>query len=565
MPKNKAALYIRVSTTMQADKDSVPLQEADLRKLADFLKIKQVEVFKDIGFSGKNVDRPAFQEMMTRTKTGEFSHILVWKIDRISRNLLDFTSMYTELKKLGVTFISCNEQFDTSSAMGEAMLKIILVFAELERKMTSERVASVMLGRAQNEAKWNGGRAPFGYKTNNKQWPVIDPNEAPLVLKIFEAYKATRSTLQTANIMNETGTRTRLGAEWDIVQVNRIIKNPFYKGEYVYNRRKVTGNKYNDREIRPEAEWITVKGQHQAIVPEELWNECNEILKNNRSFQIKTGKKTKAQDQYIFGGMLKCSHCGFTLSSIKTVRKNTPAYLLGASYQCNRRYHKTRGCDSIGSTKDAKLVPGLLRLVSRIISACSKPEAFDEANDISRYLLGSGDVFGAVDIEEKTEVLRRIRMRLKNSSASPTERAKAISNSSIIAGIEADKAKMQRALKRLKDLYLFDDNDMTEAEYMERRNEILAKLDKYNEQIKALSINEKVDTNDFGIEQASQLILLKKLQDSNSDFDCTSLLKLVGHKLLREFIQSIIRKIEIDNGKPSKITFVNGFCLTLKY
>lgn len=85
--------------------------------------------------------------MMSRIRTGEFTHILVWKIDRISRNLLDFASMYAELKELGITFISKNEQFDTSSAIGEAMLKIILVFAELERNMVSERVSAGNVGQ----------------------------------------------------------------------------------------------------------------------------------------------------------------------------------------------------------------------------------------------------------------------------------------------------------------------------------------------------------------------------------------------------------------------------------
>lgn len=84
---------------------------------------------------------------MSQIRQGKFTHLLVWKIDRISRNLLDFAMMYQELKDLDVTFVSKNEQFDTSSAMGEAMLKIILVFAELERNMTSERVSATMLSR----------------------------------------------------------------------------------------------------------------------------------------------------------------------------------------------------------------------------------------------------------------------------------------------------------------------------------------------------------------------------------------------------------------------------------
>ena len=137
----KAALYIRVSTMYQIDKESLPHQREELKRYAQYvLHISDYEIFEGAGLAGKNTDRPAYQEMMARIRKHEFTHLIVDKIDRISRNLLDFAAMYDELKKLDVTFISRNEQFDTSSAMGEAMLKIILVFAELERHMTSERV-----------------------------------------------------------------------------------------------------------------------------------------------------------------------------------------------------------------------------------------------------------------------------------------------------------------------------------------------------------------------------------------------------------------------------------------
>ena len=93
--KQKAALYIRVSTTMQIDKDSLPLQKNDLINYAKYaLNVSEYEVFEDAGYSAKNTDRPRYQQMMARLRTGEFSHLVVWKIDRISRNLLDFAAMY---------------------------------------------------------------------------------------------------------------------------------------------------------------------------------------------------------------------------------------------------------------------------------------------------------------------------------------------------------------------------------------------------------------------------------------------------------------------------------------
>ena len=102
----KVAIYIRVSTTYQVDRDSLPMQRKDLAAYSELvLGISDYEIFEDAGYSGKNTDRPAFQEMMQRTRKGEFSHILVWKIDRISRNLLDFAEMYEELQELRITFV----------------------------------------------------------------------------------------------------------------------------------------------------------------------------------------------------------------------------------------------------------------------------------------------------------------------------------------------------------------------------------------------------------------------------------------------------------------------------
>ena len=159
-------------------------------------------MFEDAGYSAKNFERPGFQKMMARVRSGEFSHILVWKIDRISRNLLDFATMYQELKELGVTFVSKNEQFDTSTAIGEAMLKIILVFAELERNMTSERVTATMLARA-SDGKWNGGKVPFGYSYDKEEKSfVINEAESRVVRLMYDLYDEQHSLLAVSKELN---------------------------------------------------------------------------------------------------------------------------------------------------------------------------------------------------------------------------------------------------------------------------------------------------------------------------------------------------------------------------
>lgn len=109
MAVKKAALYVRVSTHHQIDKDSLPFQRQELVNYAKYaLNIENVEIFEDAGYSAKNTDRPKYQEMMKRIRAGEFTHLIVWKIDRISRNLKDFSEMYEELKEYKITFVSKN-------------------------------------------------------------------------------------------------------------------------------------------------------------------------------------------------------------------------------------------------------------------------------------------------------------------------------------------------------------------------------------------------------------------------------------------------------------------------
>ena len=230
---NRVAIYVRVSTVYQIDKDSLPMQRQDLITYAKLmLNTDDCVIYEDAGYSGKNTDRPKFQEMMSQMRKGAFTHLLVWKIDRISRNLLDFATMYKELKDLGVVFVSKNEQFDTSTAMGEAMLKIILVFAELERNMTSERVTATMISRASN-GLWNGGRVPYGYDYNpdTKEFSINDA-EADVVRLIHDSYEEMRSLVREARMMNEKGLRTRAGNLWNPVSLFIILHNVFYCGDY---------------------------------------------------------------------------------------------------------------------------------------------------------------------------------------------------------------------------------------------------------------------------------------------------------------------------------------------
>jgi site-specific DNA recombinase len=309
----KVAIYIRVSTTYQIDRDSLPMQRKDLIAYAELvLGIEEYEIFEDAGYSGKNTDRPAFQEMMQRTRKGEFTHILVWKIDRISRNLLDFAEMYEELQELRVTFVSKNEQFDSSTAIGEAMLKIILVFAELERNMTSERVTAAMISRASN-GQWNGGRVPYGYDYDpeRKEFSIREDEEKICQL-LKKDYLESKSLTHTARFLNESGFKARADVEWSPTAVWIIASSPFYAGIYRYNRYKGTERRVEN----PEEEWVLVPDHHPAIFTLEEHEAMSEILKNNsKSFYNYQSRQHLTSNIHLFSGIAYCGKCGNKMTS----------------------------------------------------------------------------------------------------------------------------------------------------------------------------------------------------------------------------------------------------------
>ena len=317
----KVAIYIRVSTSMQVDKDSLPMQRQDLIAYSKFiLHSDDYKIFEDAGYSGKNTDRPKYQEMMSAIRKGLFTHVLVWKIDRISRNLLDFAAMYEELKRLNVVFVSKNEQFDTSSAMGEAMLKIILVFAELERNMTAERVTATMISRASN-GLWNGGRVPFGYDYDYEVKKFsINSNESKVVKLIYNKYEKTKSILSTTRYINNLGYRHRSGVPFSLATIRLILTSVFYVGDYKYNNAK-DGCRQKQKK---ESEWIVVKNHHPAIISREQKKVVNKILTYNRENSRISTVNRNTGNVYIFSKLIRCPICGKTFRASSDNRRKIP-------------------------------------------------------------------------------------------------------------------------------------------------------------------------------------------------------------------------------------------------
>ncbi|MBQ8308934.1 MAG: recombinase family protein [Clostridia bacterium] len=558
----KAALYIRVSTHWQVDKDSLPLQENDLINYAKYaLGVEKYEVFKDAGYSAKNTNRPDYQRMMARLRTGEFTHLIVWKIDRISRNLLDFAQMYNELKQLGITFVSKNEQFDTSTAMGEAMLKIILVFAELERNITSERVTAIMLSRA-NEGKWNGGHVPFGYDYDKTTKILsVNPTEAITVNMIYDTYEETRSLIQVAKFMNESKHFPRSGKAWNPVTVGIILNNPFYSGDYLYNKHdeKKSGGNASTSALKKESEWILVKDHHPPIIERERQQAIKMILQSQRRSN-KGGPRTYTRvNTHIFAGLLKCGKCGNGMPS--TIDRVRGSGYRPSIYMCSRR-RRFNDCDN-KYISDVKVGPFVLNYISNVIKAQNN---FGKTTDIATFerKLLRGSYFEHVEsierigLQDMYNMLKTGKWQTDEYTLPDAITAESLQDETAL--LSSERRKKERALARLKSLYLYGEETIPETEYLIERKQLDDAIKQIDERLAEI---EKVNTLDFSLSdeeflsKASYFIMSQQLLTKRY-VDFEKLIKKLDPKIIKTFINSIVKKIVISDGKILSICFKNG-------
>ena len=553
----KCAIYTRVSTSMQADQDSLPMQRKDLVAYSTLiLGIEDYDIFEDAGYSGKNTARPAFQAMLKRIRAGEFSHLLVWKIDRISRNLLDFAELYEELRELRVTFVSKNEQFDTSNAMGEAMLKIILVFAELERNMTSERVTATMISRAAS-GKWNGGRIPYGYDYDpDTETFSIREDEAKVCLILKDDYIKNRSLVHTARLLNSKGYTTRAGVEWSPNGVWIIAQSPFYAGIYRYNRYKGTENRTENQED----EWVLVKDHHPAIWTEAEYEAMRSIRATNATNRNAPGRAHYSTNVYVFSGLAYCGKCGSRLHS--TSGRVLTNNFRTTVYSCPKR-RKTHECDN-PSINDMILGEFVINYIQNMLQAKTTFSKIDTPAALEKVLL-SGGAFSDVDHIEPDGLATFFNLLSQyRSDASYTftvrrsRKKKQVQANPEIAALFKARDRQERALQRLQDLYLYSDASMSEKDYLIRREAITANLEQINAQLGMVSRgpDSSLSDEDF-VRQASHLLITKNLM-SRKYIYYRSLAEAIPAEILKEYMASILDSVYVVDGHVTSIVFKNG-------
>jgi site-specific DNA recombinase len=265
--------------------------------------------YDDGGFSGGTLERPALQRLLEDAEAGRVDCIVVYKIDRLSRSLLDFAKLMETFERHNVSFVSVTQRFDTSNSMGRLMLNILLSFAQFEREIIGERIRD-KVAATRKKGKYTGGPPVLGYDVDRKQKRlVVNPEEVALVQRIFSNFVETGSTTTLAQQLNEDGLTTkswttkdgrhRPGKPWDKVLLYRVLNNPLYLGEVTYK-----GERY--------------PGEHEPIIARELWDRARSILAHNSRVR---GARTRTRTPALLRGLIRCAHCGCSMVPSFTKRR----------------------------------------------------------------------------------------------------------------------------------------------------------------------------------------------------------------------------------------------------
>ncbi|MCF8563918.1 recombinase family protein [Alicyclobacillus tolerans] len=300
------AIYCRVSTDEQA-KEGVSLEEQQER-LAAYCKAMgwndSIRKYVDDGYSAKNLDRPALQRLLSDVQNGRVSRLMVTKLDRLSRRLLDLLTLIELLQKHEVSFVSTSESFDTESPSGRLTLQVLGAVAEFERERIRERVSENMLHAARN-GKWLT-QHPYGYRLYNKELAVYEP-EAAVVRRVFDLFQNQgRGYYAIAKQLNDERIPSRTNKAWSINTVKKMLTNPVYAGILTWNR---TDSSSKTRQVRDESEWVVIYDAHPSIVDALTWQQVQHAIHNRK------GRSSRAQTSpHLLSGLLRCGMCGASMS-----------------------------------------------------------------------------------------------------------------------------------------------------------------------------------------------------------------------------------------------------------
>ena len=325
MPKIHCAIYTRKSIEHGLDMEFNSLQNQEESCKVYILSQafngwEYYKTYSDGGISGGTMERPALQALMADIRARKIQVVVVYKVDRLSRSIIDFHKMMQEFEKYGCNFVSITQSFDTSNSMGKLTLNMLLSFAQFEREVSAERVRD-KIAASKAKGLWMGGTPPLGYDIKDRQL-IPNEQEKTLVNLIFSKYLEFGNMFTTAHWLNEHGYHSKAwvpncgkprgGRPFQKSGIQRILTNPVYIGKVAHR-----------------AQNKTYQGKHEAIVPKDIWEQAQEFIRRRikdknafshyqvhdsvlsrklydntgRSFRLTTAKKQGKKFLYYYNGV----------------------------------------------------------------------------------------------------------------------------------------------------------------------------------------------------------------------------------------------------------------------
>ena len=358
--KIRCAIYTRVSTSegLEQEFTSLDNQRESAESYIESQKsegwVALPERYDDAGYTGANTDRPALQKLITDIKEGKIDSVVTYKVDRLSRSLLNFSQLLEFFEQHKVTFVSVTQAFNTNTSMGRLTLNILLSFAQFEREIISERTRDKMAA-AKKKGKWIGGRPSLGYDIDRiKHKLIINPREAEIVREIFDLYLQKRSLMAVTMILNEKGYTTKLhttpegkifgGMKFQNMSVQIILNNILYTGKVKYHGK-------------------LFQGEQEPIISEEAFRSVQEILAKNKP-ECKVSKTKKHIG--LLSGILRCKACNCAMYYVYSLRAGKYRYHYYLCMNASRRGYKSCPTRLLNAQKIEQKVVELLRTLTSI-------------------------------------------------------------------------------------------------------------------------------------------------------------------------------------------------------
>lgn len=309
----RCAIYTRKSVEEGLEQEFNSL-DAQRSTCESFIRAKMYEGwvclpqhYDDGGFSGGNTNRPAFKQLMSDIEAGKIDMVVVYKIDRLSRSLYDFSDIFKTFEVHHCCFASVTQEFNTSTSMGRMVMNLLMTFAQFEREQTAERVRDKMRA-TRKQGLLPGGVTPYGYRRDNKRL-VPDPATAAHVTRIFQLYRDLGSPRQVCRQLAQDGIWRDAEARkpWKTPNLAVVLRNPVYVGEVAY-------------------EGSTVQGKHAPILDRALWDDVQRML---AAVSVQPPEVRRKTVPALLGGIIRCGHCGASLSYMWTSKNKNGARKYG--------------------------------------------------------------------------------------------------------------------------------------------------------------------------------------------------------------------------------------------